>query len=107
MTERQIAVRTVGRLVAEKGYPELFQAARELGDPYVFLVIGPNDPEKGDALTADSVVDAAANGVRFLGMRTDVERLYSARDIFASFTQGGIPSRRDGSCGNGAADRRH
>lgn len=86
----QIAVATVGRLVVEKGYLELFAAARELGHMYAFFVVGPEDPEKSDALGPDPVLQAKASGVSFLGMRSDVAALYSAFDIFV------LPSHREG-----------
>jgi ribosomal protein S18 acetylase RimI-like enzyme len=86
----QIAVGMVGRLVEEKGYPELFEAARQLGDRYVVFVIGPDDTSKGDSLPAELVERARADGVRFLGMRTDVDDLYRALDIFV------LPSHREG-----------
>jgi glycosyltransferase involved in cell wall biosynthesis/ribosomal protein S18 acetylase RimI-like enzyme len=86
----QVAVGMVGRLVEEKGYPELFDAARQLGDGYVVFVIGPDDTSKGDSLPAELVERARADGVRFLGMRTDVDDLYRALDIFV------LPSHREG-----------
>ncbi len=88
--EDDVVVGIVGRLVAEKGYPELFEAATKLGDGYLVVVVGPDDPEKSDALPADSVANAKSAGVRFLGMRTDMEDLYSAMDLFV------LPSHREG-----------
>ena len=85
-----VVVGTVGRLVAEKGYPELFEAARSLGPGVVLVVVGPDDPEKADRLPAELVEAAAADGVRFLGMRDDVDRLYAAFDVFV------LPSHREG-----------
>jgi glycosyltransferase involved in cell wall biosynthesis len=81
----------VGRLVAEKGYPELFTAMRSLPrDRYVLVVVGDDDPEKPDTLDR-AVLDAARDdGVRFLGQRDDVERLYTAMDVFT------LPSHREG-----------
>ena len=85
-----VVVGMVGRLVAEKGYPELFEAATKLGDGYVVVVVGPDDPEKSDALPPGAIANATAAGVRFLGMRTDMEDLYSAMDLFV------LPSHREG-----------
>jgi glycosyltransferase involved in cell wall biosynthesis/ribosomal protein S18 acetylase RimI-like enzyme len=85
-----VVVGMVGRLVAEKGYPELFEAATKLGDGYVVVVVGPDDPEKADSLPPGAVAKAQAAGVRFLGMRTDIEDLYSAMDLFV------LPSHREG-----------
>jgi|FLYL01.1.fsa_nt_gi glycosyltransferase involved in cell wall biosynthesis/ribosomal protein S18 acetylase RimI-like enzyme len=86
----EILVGMVGRLVAEKGYPELFRAARRLGPGYRVVVVGPDDPEKPDSLDREVISDARAAGVVFLGMRTDVERLYGAFDVFV------LPSHREG-----------
>jgi glycosyltransferase involved in cell wall biosynthesis len=86
----QIVVGMVGRQVAEKGLLELFEAARRLGDRYVVVVIGPDDPDKPDALDRATVHAAVEHGVRFLGMRDDVDRLYGAMDLFV------LPSWREG-----------
>ncbi|HJU51259.1 MAG TPA: GNAT family N-acetyltransferase [Acidimicrobiia bacterium] len=88
--EEQVAVGIVGRLVAEKGFPEFFEAIRSLDSSYVVLVVGPDDPEKNDSLPATLIERAQADGVRFLGMRTDVDDLYRALDIFV------LPSHREG-----------
>lgn len=86
----QVVVGMVGRLVAEKGLLELFDAARRLDDRYVVVVAGPDDPAKPDALDRATVAAAEADGVRFLGMRDDVDRLYGAMDLFV------LPSWREG-----------
>jgi glycosyltransferase involved in cell wall biosynthesis len=89
-----IVVGAVGRLVAEKGYRELFTAARELSATHpnvLLLVVGASDTDKPDAIRQAELDDAtAAAGVRFLGERRDVERLYAAMDIFviASWREG-------------------
>jgi len=88
--EDDVVVGMVGRLVAEKGYPELFEAATKLGEGYLVVVVGPDDPEKSDSLPTGAVANATAAGVRFLGMRTDMEDLYSAMDLFV------LPSHREG-----------
>jgi glycosyltransferase involved in cell wall biosynthesis len=85
-----VVVGMVGRLVAEKGVLELLAAARLLGDHYVVVVIGPDDPAKPDALERDTVRAAEAEGVRFLGLREDVDRLYGVMDMFV------LPSWREG-----------
>ena len=82
--------RIVGRMVAEKGYPELFEAAARLDGRYVVAAIGPDDPAKPDALTAAQRDAAVRAGVVFLGQRDDVERLYAAMDVFV------LPSHREG-----------
>lgn len=85
-----VVVGIVGRLVAEKGYPELFQAMEGLDENFHLIVIGPDDPEKADALPRDLVARAGESGVTFLGMRTDVDELYTAMDLFV------LPSHREG-----------
>lgn len=90
ITDGQIVVGIVGRLVEEKGFLELFAAASRLDPRYVVVVVGPTDDAKGDALTSDMIAAAEAGGVRFLGMRTDVDELYRAMDIFV------LPSHREG-----------
>jgi len=87
----QVVVGTVGRLVAEKGYPELFAAVRRFDpDRYVLVVIGAEDPEKRDALPQDLLDRARADGVRFLGHRDDVDALYAVMDVFV------LASHREG-----------
>ncbi len=86
----QIVVGAVGRLVAEKGYLELVDAAQRLDERFVVLAIGPPDPEKSDALGSSFEEDAARAGVRLLGMRTDVDELYAAMDMFV------LASHREG-----------
>ena len=82
ISESRIVVGTVGRLVAEKGYPELFEAASRLDDRFVVLAIGPHDPDKADALPESVLADARETGVQLLGMRDDVDELYAAMDVF-------------------------
>jgi glycosyltransferase involved in cell wall biosynthesis len=90
LNDDQIAVGLVARLVEEKGVPELIEAAKRLGDRYVVFVVGPRDPEKSDAVSEELLSKAESYGVRFLGMRRDVERIYQAMDLFV------LPSHREG-----------
>ena len=85
-----IVVGAVGRLVREKGFLDLFAAAAALDGRYQIVVAGPADPEKPDALTAAEIVEAEAQGVTFLGMREDIERVYAMLDVFV------LPSYREG-----------
>jgi glycosyltransferase involved in cell wall biosynthesis len=86
-----VVVGAVGRLVAEKGYPELFDALGALGDDRCSLVVvGAGDPDKPDSLGDDTMRLARARGVQFLGQRDDVEALYSAMDLFV------LASHREG-----------
>jgi glycosyltransferase involved in cell wall biosynthesis len=88
-----VVVGLVGRLVREKGYPEVFAAAellRHRAPDVRVAVVGPDDPDKADALTAEDRELAARAGVRFLGNRDDVERLYAGMDVYvlASYREG-------------------
>jgi glycosyltransferase involved in cell wall biosynthesis len=91
-----VVVGTVGRLVAEKGYPELFEAFARLPgrgqdpDRYRLVVAGGTDPDKPDALDPAVVERAVADGVQFLGQRNDVDALYDAMDVFV------LASHREG-----------
>ncbi len=84
----------VGRLVREKGLLELFEAARIVRErvPEVrFLIVGPVDKEKPDALTPDTAQEhGIANICHFLGMRQDMPELYALMDVFV------LPSHREG-----------
>lgn len=86
----QILIGMVGRLVAEKGYLELFEAFRGLDERYRLVVVGPMDADKADGLGSNVVEDARAAGVQFLGMRSDMVELYAAMDVFV------LPSHREG-----------
>ena len=89
-TDTTIVVGAVGRLVAEKGYPELFEAGAALGDEYLVVCIGPDDRDKSDALPLEMIEEASRSGIVFMGMRTDVDELYGAMDMFI------LPSHREG-----------
>jgi glycosyltransferase involved in cell wall biosynthesis len=84
----------VGRLVAEKGLPELLDAMRLVvrAVPRVrLLLVGGTDHEKADHLGPAA---AAARGIEdvcvFAGVRQDMPELYAAMDVFA------LPSHREG-----------
>jgi glycosyltransferase involved in cell wall biosynthesis len=88
-----VVVGVVARLVREKGYPEIFEAAARLRArcPNVRVAaIGPEEPDKADALTAADRRAAEHAGVRFLGGRDDVVKLYGGMDIFV------LASHREG-----------
>jgi len=79
-----VVVGLVGRLVREKGYPEVFEAAARLRTraPHVRVaVIGPEEPDKSDSITPSERATATQAGVRLLGSRDDVVRLYAAMDV--------------------------
>ncbi|MGH9075311.1 MAG: glycosyltransferase family 4 protein, partial [Acidimicrobiales bacterium] len=88
-----VVIGAVGRLVWEKGYAELFAAARMLrtiAPGAVVVVTGPSDPAKADGLGPRDLARAEADGVRVLGFRPDVEGCYAAMDgyVLASHREG-------------------
>jgi glycosyltransferase involved in cell wall biosynthesis len=85
-----VLIGAVGRLVAEKGYPELFEATAALPERFRLVVVGGDDPDKTDSLPPEVLARARAAGVRFLGHRDDVDRIYAAMDVFV------LASHREG-----------
>ena len=84
----------VGRLVEEKGILDLLEAAKAVSSkiPDVqFLIVGPYDEQKPDALRPD-VAERYGVGerCRFLGMRDDMPELYAMMDVLV------LPSYREG-----------
>jgi glycosyltransferase involved in cell wall biosynthesis len=76
----------VGRLVAEKGLPELFDAFARVRAEHPrarLLIVGPSDEEKPDAITQ------RAQGT-FTGLRDDMPELYGLMDVLV------LPSHREG-----------
>ncbi len=94
VNDSTVVVGAVGRLVWEKGLREVFTAAERLRAARTdvqFLIIGPQDADKADAVPQDVVTDLERRGViRFLGLRHDVRDLYCAMDTFvlASYREG-------------------
>ena len=84
----------VGRLVAEKGIHELLRAAKtvlEVVPEAKFLLIGPSDDEKADALTPAIAAEyGVSEACVFTGMRSDMPDLYTMMDVFV------LPSHREG-----------
>ena len=81
-------VGTVGRMVAEKGYRELFAAARSVTERVPearFVAVGGADPQKWDAIAAEP-----GSPVQALEWRDDVRDLLAAFDVFvlASWREG-------------------
>jgi len=89
VTDDDVVIGVVGRLVREKGFAEIVGAAqllRERGVTSPIIVIGPADPDKRDGLDADSLQAATALGIRFVGRRSDMPRCYAAMDVFLTAT---------------------
>jgi glycosyltransferase involved in cell wall biosynthesis len=55
-----------------------------------FLVVGPTEPDKADAVSRPELEAATAAGVMLIGARRDIERLYAAMDVFV------LASHREG-----------
>lgn len=92
LPEDAIVVGTVGRLVAEKGYRELFASAprvRSLHPEVRFLVVGSPDADKSDAISGREI-DRAVTDVTFAGWRADVRDMLAVFDVFV------LPSWREG-----------
>jgi len=93
--EKFKVIGTIGRLVKEKGYLELFLAFKKVLEKFpetLLLVIGPKDLEKKDAFLPEAVIKeyGIQNNVLFLGERFDTEELYPLMDIFV------LASHREG-----------
>ncbi len=86
----------IGRLVAEKGYPEFAAAAKQVKQRYpnaVFLAIGPVEHEKRDVFRDEDFATyglEVGKDVLSLGTRDDIPALLSIMDVFA------FPSHREG-----------
>ncbi|HKA88067.1 MAG TPA: glycosyltransferase family 4 protein [Haliangiales bacterium] len=84
---------SAGRLVREKGFVELADAAGRARDrdPRVRVAIaGPLDEDKADCLSPDEMARARAAGVLFVGERTDMPDVLAAADAAV------LPSWREG-----------
>jgi len=88
-----VVIAVIGRLVAEKGYPELFNAMRHV-DAELWVIGGrlASDHASGisTAITATEQDPVLSARIRFLGYRDDIPRLLAAADIFT------LPSHREG-----------
>lgn len=87
-----VVVGMIGRLVGEKGYRELFRAARIVREqcPAVrFVVVGDRDPAKADGISEAEIAEASGD-VLFLGWRDDIPSILAMTDIFV------LPSWREG-----------
>lgn len=89
-----LVVGIIGRLVREKGYLELFEAASKLakkGYNIWLMAIGDEEPQKSDAVHASDAERFGISGrTVFCGRRDDVDELMTAMDIYA------LPSYREG-----------
>jgi glycosyltransferase involved in cell wall biosynthesis len=94
LTDDDLVVGVVARLVAEKGYLEMFRAAAIVhqAEPRArFIFVGPFEPEKLDAIKASTLAEWKIDRfAQFLGHRNDVPDLYAIMDVHA------LPSHREG-----------
>jgi glycosyltransferase involved in cell wall biosynthesis len=94
LTDEHLVVGMVARLVAEKGYLEMFEAAALIlkEEPRArFIFVGGAEPEKSDAIGPETAAEWKIDGVsQFLGYRTDMPDLYAIMDVHV------LPSHREG-----------
>ena len=91
--EDVVVIAIIGRLVAEKGYAELFEAMRRV-NAYLWVIgerLASDHASTIDRMIGDIENDPAlGKRIRFLGYRPDAAVLLRAADIFA------LPSHREG-----------
>jgi glycosyltransferase involved in cell wall biosynthesis len=94
LAEDDLVVGVVARLVAEKGYREMFRVVemlRERERRARFIFVGGFDPSKSDAIPLDTLACLGIDDVaQFLGYRLDVPDLYAIMDVHV------LPSHREG-----------
>lgn len=94
LPENTLIIGTVGRLVKEKGYFDMFSALQTVIKKYphvLFIAVGPEDHEKHDRFSPAVIAEyALEKHMVFLGERKDVEALYPLMDlfVFASHREG-------------------
>lgn len=92
--EDDVVVGSVGRLVYEKGFAELFAAAEALTtrhDRLKFVVVGPEETDQHDAVDPARMARLKRRGVvHFAGWQADMKPWYEAMDLFV------LPSHREG-----------
>jgi glycosyltransferase involved in cell wall biosynthesis len=83
---------SAGRLIVEKGFVELFEAAAHVRkvEPRIRLVVAGALDERVDTLDAKTLDRARDAGVLLLGRREDMPELYAASDVvvLASWHEG-------------------
>jgi glycosyltransferase involved in cell wall biosynthesis len=92
--ENKTVIGIVARLVAEKGYMELFSAFYGIISKFpnvLLLVTGAEDIQKKDCISRESAKEFKIDkNIIFLGERPDVDEILSVIDIFV------LPSYREG-----------
>jgi glycosyltransferase involved in cell wall biosynthesis len=94
ISDDTVLIGMVGRLVVDKGYIELFEAARELknrGRNFHLVIIGPEEKNRAGRIAADEYNKyGIADRVTYIGPRSDVEEWMACMDVFV------LPSWREG-----------
>lgn len=83
----QLLVCSVGRLVWEKGFREIFAAARLLREwnlDFRWVVAGNADDGKPDTVTVEARAGAELTGMVFTGFVADTPLVYAASDLFVT-----------------------
>lgn len=92
--DNDIVIGSVGRLVHEKGFAELFEAAELLLEAHPrlrFLVVGPEEHDQDDAIDGSHLAALSRTGkIRFIGWGSDMPHWYAQMNIFV------LPSHREG-----------
>lgn len=91
--ENKKVIGIAARLVAEKGYLDLFKAFHTVVKKYpdsLLMVVGPEEQKKDAVNPSIAKEYGIEDNVKFLGVRTDMPELYSVMDIFT------LPSHREG-----------
>ncbi len=86
----EVVVLFVGRLVRDKGIPELLEAFASLRSTRACRLVLAGPLEERDALDEATVRRLSGDGVLSLGFRSDTEALYAASDVVV------LPSHREG-----------
>ena len=110
-SDDDVVIGFVGRMVNEKGIPELIDAAELVmaANPRArFAFIGPHDGSRADDVPAALLDRARSLGIRTLGHRDDVVPYYAGMDLFVlPSPPRGLPALGDGGCRHGCPHGRH
>lgn len=91
-----VLIGVIGRMVAEKGYPEFFEAAKSVvaqGFPAYFLAVGErlaSDHAAGIEVLLSGAKAELRDRLILTGLRSDIPDLLAAMDVFT------LPSHREG-----------
>jgi len=89
----ELVITTMGRLIAQKGMIEFWQAAKLLKQQYdnlVFVIVGLKDNQNPSMISNSVIKEIEKDGIKILWNRDDVKEILSISDIFV------LPSYREG-----------